>query len=127
VFGLHRFKLVEPPVPKTVKFNVGDIVRFKDGSAKGIDYEVSHVCEQEIRLWVSDARKGQTSWFSNAELELVAPKPCEPKVTYTVTWKAPANGYKSLIDGELSFGEMHEAYGFANLFKTRVNVTVTKD
>ena len=119
------FELVTPEP----KFKVGDTVRFKTGSAKGQDYEVSDAREQEIRLWVSDTHNGQTSWFPNTELELVTPKP-EPKAdpTYTVTWKAPVrNGYKSIVDGELSFGTKDEARGFASLFYPEVITTVTEN
>jgi hypothetical protein len=109
------------------KFKVGDTVRFK--SRKDIDYVVSCATTDNVKLWISDARNEQTSWWANTLLELVVPPKPKPKPsTYTVTWKVhPIKGYQSLIDGELSFGSQDLAEGFASLFKPVVLTTVTKD
>jgi plastocyanin len=131
VFCEDRFELVVPPVPKPVKFKVGDTVRCvnSDGEefaiAQGANYLILNERDGDVELVGLN-----TFWFSSNRFELVTPKPKpEPTPsTYTVTWVAPRkNGYTSLIDGELSFGTEWEAYGFAGLFRSDVRTTVTKD
>jgi hypothetical protein len=130
----NRFELVTPkPEPK---FKVGDTVRWVLGSdfltmTRCKEYTVTNTFEfdnDKQNLLVVNDHGNDASW-SCGFFELVTPKP-EPKAnpTYTVTWEVPAiDGYQSLIDGELSFGTEEEADGFAQLFKERVQTTVTKD
>jgi hypothetical protein len=117
------------------KFKVGDTVRWLPSGFITMtghkQYTVISTFEfdnnkQSLRI-VND--NGDRDSWSCDFFELVTPKP-EPKAdpTYTVTWKAPVlNGYKSIVDGELSFGTKDEARGFASLFYPEVITTVTKD
>jgi hypothetical protein len=127
VFDEDRFELVVPPVPEP-KFKVGDTVccvnshgYYGQYLTVGQEYKVEGLSIGCIRI-----NNGSSLLFDKDRFELVVPPvPC---VTYTVTWKAPVrSGYKSVVDGELSFGTKEEAVGFACLFKDDVNVKVTKD
>jgi hypothetical protein len=130
VFDEDRFELVVPPVPEP-KFKVGDTVRcFDNGKLEGVLREGCLYVINNISGNSFEFKGNRGFYFSRSRFDLVTPKPCEPRAdpTYTVTWKAPVRaGYKSVVDGELSFGTEGEAKGFAELFRFDVRRTVTKD
>jgi hypothetical protein len=117
------------------KFKVGDTVRWVSKGFLSMTFCKEYTVISTV-LWkgrqilsvLDDDKESTIGWLSD-NFELVTPKP-EPKAnpTYTVTWEVPAiDGYKSLIDGELSFGTEEEADGFAQLFKERVQTSVTEE
>tara|TARA_R110000796_G_scaffold34290_1_gene88706 strand:+ start:2962 stop:3309 length:348 start_codon:yes stop_codon:yes gene_type:complete len=112
------------------KFKVGGAVRcYNNDKLEGVLREGGLYVIESIS-GNSLAFTGKTGgYYSGDRFETVVPKP-EPKAdpTYTVTWKVEAApGFQSLIDGELSFGTEDEAEGFADLFRSDVRTTVTKD